>query len=360
MHPRLYPKIIALREKIRLLRQELDDASRDFDPKGVWKPWHGKGEACPVAGADGSFNYLQRLGFTLAGATGASFYSGDESGDFFLAELDIVRPGEMEPGEMMGLFQSGSKIMEAKALALSCRKIRGGMGMVDGALRGIYKNYTEDMGPARVARIAGLAEDREGQQRLWRWALDLLPALGERIEEDWASWGLRREIFGLEEDPRFRLGLLLALCRHEYLLSVRRILLADENQLLGVAKTSSECTYHDGVPDIYLFTIRTSAPGYTEPRPVALPRDDDLPEKPCSFFYARTEERGGVFRMEVFAKPEEVDPEAILSVLLPTSVAGYPYPLSKAHKLCTLSFEALAKYLELAGGKHEPTGREAL
>ena len=83
-------------------------------------------------------------------------------------------------------------------------------------------------------------------------------------------------------------------------------------------------------------------------------------EAPLTYFYARLEAGRGVIRVEVPAKPEEVDPERILATLLATVKDGYPYPLAKAHNLCTLPYSTLERVLELADAKHEPSGREGI
>lgn len=357
VHPVLYTKVIKLREKLAQLRQEMEARSTDFDHERFWKPWRGKGERVGVAAGDGSFNYARHLGFWLIGATASGVYSEKEAGEVFMGELDIIRLGEMEEDCVRALVQSGSKIMETKALALAAERIAGGLVMADGALSGLFRNYTEDMGTARIAGIAGLAPG-EGE-RLFRWADELAGEMG-RDPDGWASWALKETVFSLEEDRRFAAGILLALARKEYLEAVKGLLAENGERMIGIAKTSGDCSILEGIPDIYLLSVKTRAPGFTEPKPVSLPRDDALPELACSSFYARLEERCGVMKVEVFQEPEAVDPPAILSRLLATSVSGYPYPLAKAHNLCSLSFSALEKYLGLAGGRGEPSGREGL
>ncbi|MGC8893454.1 MAG: DNA double-strand break repair nuclease NurA [candidate division WOR-3 bacterium] len=357
MHPALYAKVIRLREKLAMLRRELETRSVDFDHERYWRPWRGKEERSDVAAGDGSFNYVRRLGFWLVGATGSGVYSGAEAGDVFLGELDIIKLGEMEEDCVRALLQSGSKIMEAKALSLAAGKIDRGLVMADGALSGLLRNYTEDMGKGRIAGIAGLAPGED--KGLFRWA----EALASEMIDDtsgWESWRLKENVFSLEEDRRFAAGIMMALARKEYLLAMKRLVAENAEQMVGIAKTSGDCEIIEGIPDIYLLSVKTRAPGFTEPKPVNLPSDGELPELSCSSFYARLEEGRGVIKIEAFLEPEAVDPLAILSRLLATSVAGYPYPLAKAHNLCSLSFSALEKYLGLAGGKHEPSGREGL
>jgi len=357
VHPVLYTKVIKLREKLRQLRQDMDARSTDFDHERYWKPWHGKEERAGVAAGDGSFNYARRLGFWLVGATASGVYSGEDAGDVFLGELDIIRLGEMEEDCVRALVQSGSKIMEAKALALAADRITGGLVMADGALSGLLRNYTEDMGKGRIAGLAGLAPGEE--ERLFRWAEELA---GEMAGDPsaWASWALKEGAFSLEEDRRFAVGILMALCRKEYLSTLEELLAGNAKRMVGIAKTSGDCEIIDGIPDIYLLSVKTRVPGFTEPKPVNLPQDEALPALACSSFYARLEEGYGVMKIEVLSEPEAVDPPAILSRLLATSVSGYPYPLAKAHNLCSLSFSALEKYLGLAGGRNEPSGREGL
>ncbi len=357
MHPALYGKVIKLREKLARLRQEMESRSTEFDHEKHWKPWRGKEERTWVAAGDGSFNYARRLGFWLVGATGSGVYSGEKAGDVFLGELDIIRLGEMEEDCVRALVQSGSKIMEAKALYLAAEQAEKGLVMADGTLSGLFRNYTEDMGMGRIAGLARLGQEEE--ERLFRWAEELS---GEMVNDPcgWLSWGMKDTVFSLEEDNRFAAGILMALCRKEYLAALKDLLARNAKRLVGVAKTSEECSILEGIPDIYLLSVKTRAPGFTEPKSVNLTQEEELPALACSSFYARLEEGRGVMKLEVFSEPEAVDPPAILSRLLGTSVAGYPYPLSKAHNLCSLSFSALEKYLGLAGGKHEPSGREAL
>ncbi len=357
VHPVLYTKVIRLREKLKQIRQEMEARSVDFDHERYWRPWRGKEERAEVAAGDGSFNYARRLGFWLVGATASGVYSGAETGDVFLGELDIIRIGEMEEDCVRALLQSGSKIMETKALSLAADRITGGLVMADGALSGLLRNYTEDMGRARIAGLAGLAPGEE--ERLFRWVDELAVEMADD-SYGWASWGLKERVFSLEEDRRFAVGMMMGLARKEYLSAAMRLLSENAERMVGVAKTSADCEIIEGIPDIYLLSVKTRAPGFTEPKPVDLPGDGDLPALACSSFYARLEEGRGVMKIEVFSEPEAVDPPVILSRLLATSVAGYPYPLSKAHNLCSLSFSALEKYLGLAGGRSEPTGREAL
>lgn len=357
VHPVLYTKVIRLREKLKQIRQEMEVRSTNFDHERYWRPWRGKGERTEVAAGDGSFNYARRLGFWLVGATASGVYSGAEAGDVFLGELDIIMLGEMEEDCVRALMQSGSKIMEVKALSLAADRVTGSMVMADGALSGLLRNYTEDMGRARIASLARLESNEE--ERLFRWADELAAEMADE-PHNWASWGMKERVFSLEEDRRFAVGIMMALARKEYLSATRRLLSENADRMVGVAKTSADCEIIEGIPDIYLLSVKTSAPGFTEPKPVSLPGDDDLPALTCSSFYARLEERRGVMKIEVFLEPEAVDPPAILSKLIATSVAGYPYPLSKAHNLCSLSFSALERYLGLAGGRGEPTGREVL
>lgn len=357
VHPVLYAKVIKLREKLRQLRQDIEARSTDFDHEKHWKPWHGKEERTEVAAGDGSFNYARRLGFWLVGATASGVYSGKNAGDVFLGELDIIRLGEMEEDCVRALMQSGSKIMEAKALALAADRITGGLVMADGALSGLMRNYTEDMGKGRIAGLAGLALGEE--EKLFRWANELAWEMAGDPSA-WTSWALKERAFSLEEDRRFAVGILMALARQEYLLALKGLLARNAERMVGIAKTSADCSILDGIPDIYLLSLKTRASGFTEPKPVNMPQEEGLPMLACSSFYARLEEGYGVMKVEVFSEPEAVDPPAILARLLATSVSGYPYPLSKAHNLCSLSFSALEKYLGLAGGKHEPSGREGL
>lgn len=357
MHPVLYAKVIGLRDKLAQLQRDMEARSADFDHEKYWRPWRGKAEMCEVAAGDGSFNYARRLGFWLVGATASGVYSGHEAGDVFLGELDIIRLGEMEEEGVRALMQSGSKIMEAKALSLAADRITGGLVMADGALSGLIRNYTEDMGAARIARLAGLEPGEE--TRLFRWAEQLA---GEMIHDSssWKSWAMRDKALSLEEDKRFVVGILMALCKQEYLAALKELLAANAEPMVGIAKTSADCSILDAIPDIYLLSVKTRAPGFTEPGPVSVPFDEKIPSLACSSFYARLEEGRGVMKIEVFSETGAVDPPALLSRLLATSVAGYPYPLSKAHNLCSLSFSALDRYLGLAGGKSESSGREGL
>jgi hypothetical protein len=357
VHPVLYAKVIRLREKLAQLRQEMELRSTDFEGERFWIPWRGKEERVGVGAGDSSFNYMRRLGFWLIGATASGVYSDDEAGDIFLGELDIVRIGEMEEDCVRALVQSGSKIMEAKALSLAAERINDGLVLVDGTLSGLFRNYTEDMGPGRIAGIARLAPGEEGN--LFRWAEELAEE-ARREPAGWASWGLKERVFSLEEDRRFAAGILMALARKEYVEALMGLLAENSERMIGIAKTSEDCTILEGIPDIYLLSVKTRAPGFTEPKSVNLPRDEALPDIPCSSFYARLEEGYGVMKVEVFSEPEGVNPPAVLSRLLATSVSGYPYPLAKAHNLCSLSFSALEKYLGLAGGRSEPSGREGL
>ncbi|MEO0141343.1 MAG: DNA double-strand break repair nuclease NurA [candidate division WOR-3 bacterium] len=357
MHPVLYAKIIGLRERLLQLREELELRRTDLDVGSFWKTWHGKAESSHIAAGDGSFNYARRLGFWLFGATASGVYSGCDAGDVFLGELDILRLGDIGEDALRALAQSGSKIMEAKALKMAGERITGGLLLADGALSGLFKNYTEDMGNNRIASLAGLGPGEE--ERLFRWAKDIAGELPEN-PDGWSSWSGKDMVFSLEEDRRFSVGILMALCRKEYLATLIGLLDGNANRMVGIAKTSEECTIIEGFPDIYVLSVGTRAPGFTEPKPVELPKDEGLPELPCSFFYARLEEGYGVMRLEVFAEPEKVDPPRLLSVLLGASVSGYPYPLAKAHHMCSLSFSSLYKYLGLAGGRWEPSGREAL
>ncbi len=372
MHPKLYQKIIRVRQKLLQLQQRFRDRVKTFDPSGVWHPWRGKTEKVACAAADGSFNYIKRLGFYLAGATGAStaFPMDRPPENHYLAELDVMLAGRISEEQVISVMQTGSKIMELRALNQAARSVPEGVLLVDGSLAGLSRNYLLDMSETRIARLARSKQEQEeeemiGQQnaevldKLKTWAHNSETALDNLMDKDWAAWELFQDLREMEEVLGFALASLMMLSRMEYL-KLLKAFSHRAKDAIGISKSASDAQLNPDVPDIYLLSVATFAPGYTEPQALEIPAVPGFQPGPASFFYARTEPGRPVFRVEMMSPPDQIDPEKQLAILTGLSVAGYPYPLAKAHKLCTLSFKAMEGFLGLAGGRTEPTGREAL
>lgn len=154
----------------------------------------------------------------------------------------------------------------------------------------------------------------------------------------------------------------------EFLSSLGRLLEKGIGKLVGISKLSTRSSFMENTPDIAVFEEISKKQGYSRPEYEPLtsqvmgkfPVYDEL-FKSLVFttFYARFEDRKGVFLLEV---PREIDEEEVLEILCrikSTCVDGYPYFLTKAHKSVVITNKDVENIFTSLG-IHAKTGREVL
>lgn len=127
----------------------------------------------------------------------------------------------------------------------------------------------------------------------------------------------------------------------EKLLVLKKLLEVGREKLVFISKHSRGIDYFNSFkPDLALFQQATKEVGYSEPSEILIGSKVKrrLPVHAKFFkslkltlFYARLAEAGPVLRFEVPKPAGRGMVEEVLDELSPYVVAGYPYPLSKAH-----------------------------
>ncbi|MFH1773988.1 MAG: DNA double-strand break repair nuclease NurA [Methanobacteriota archaeon] len=154
----------------------------------------------------------------------------------------------------------------------------------------------------------------------------------------------------------------------EFLSSLARLLEEGIEKLIGISKLSTKSSFMEDLPDIAVFEEISKKQGYSKPRYEPLtsqvmgkfPIHEEL-FKSLVFttFYARFEDKKGVFLLEL---PREIKDEEILEILCKiksTCVEGYPYFLTKAHKSVAITNRDMENIFASLG-IHAKTGREML
>ena len=147
-------------------------------------------------------------------------------------------------------------------------------------------------------------------------------------------------------------------------------LLADESDIVFVAKRSSSSLYSGGrLPDMIFFSSMPK--GFSRPKVVKITDLFDLPEveienlpltsklKTVTLSYVRLSDGGPLLKIEVPGIRSEDEVHKIVARLSSVSPAGYPVPLLAAHNTVKLRAITLKRALSLMGIRL-PSGREAL
>ncbi len=154
----------------------------------------------------------------------------------------------------------------------------------------------------------------------------------------------------------------------EFLSSLGKLLGEGIEKLVGVSKLSTKSSFMEGLPDIAVFEEISKKQGYSKPKYEPLTSqvmgkfpvyDEFFKSLVFTTFYARFEDKKGVFLLEV---PREIGEEEVLEILCKiksTCVDGYPYLLTKAHKSVVITNKDMENLFN-ALGIHAKTGREVL
>ena len=160
----------------------------------------------------------------------------------------------------------------------------------------------------------------------------------------------------------------------KYLNCLKELIIKARDKIIAVAKTSQSTIYFRSIkPDIIVFQRLTRRSGYSKPYVYTL-RDalrvfknkkieiliNYLGNFYITTFYARLIDNGPVLKIEIPRKLNEDEIGNILDILSGYSVAGYPYPLRKAHMICDIKDKDMDCLVRLLGIYGESTGREYL
>jgi len=336
---------LALSRAEELRRRAEEAAVAEDVVKELWvgyRPrWRGVAKLC---GVDGGRNYEEYRGYVVYVVDAeAVVYRGEEVEEpIRLFEVDVLTPHRYVEERI----KTYSEVLELKA-ALKALEERGvERALLDGSLISmLIKPLYAERGRG-LPRIEGFIRELEG----------LSPAEPRIASKE--LWPRLREAYGGEAGRA-----LSFLGGVEKLLVLKRLLEVGQGRLVFISKHSRGVDYFNSFkPDLAIFQQATDEAGYSKPREVLVGSKvrRRLPVHAKFFkslkltlFYARLEEGGPVLRFETPWMAGRGAVEELLDELSPYVVAGYPYPLSKAHldvEVGDVEVEKVARIL----GLHRP------
>lgn len=154
----------------------------------------------------------------------------------------------------------------------------------------------------------------------------------------------------------------------EFLSSLARLLEEGIEKLVAISKLSTKSSFAEDLPDIAVFEEISKKQGYSRPEYEPLTSqvmgkfsvyEELFKSLVFTTFYARFEDKKGVFLLEL---PREIKDEEILEILCKiksTCIDGYPYFLTKAHKSVVITNRDMENIFTSLG-IYAKTGREML
>ena len=300
-----------------------------------------------LCGVDGGRNFKEYRGFVIYVVNAeAVVYEGSKLEEpVKLYEVDILTPYRFVE-ERVRIY---SEVLEAKAAleALELREVK--VALIDGSL---ISSLIKPLYAERARWLQGIDEYRE--------RLKGLVTLGRGI----AAKLLLNELTQVYGSEAGRAASYLE--GVEKLIVYRWLLERHRGKLIFISKTSRGVDYFKSFkPDIAIFEQATHKPGYSEPLHIkvgeklrrSLPIDDAFfRSMDLTLFYARLEDGGPVLRFEVPGRLRHEEVEELLETIAPYSVAGYPYPLEKAHRDVEVEGTELDKVARIIGLYAEARG----
>ena len=319
------------------------------DVEGRWRYRSFDRSASPnikLCGVDGGRNFREFKGFVIYVVDAeAVIYDGPSIVDSVkLYDVDILTPYRLVEERV----RTYSEVLEAKA-ALEAVESRGvELALIDGSL---ISSLIKPLYAERARRLQGIDKFRE--------RLKGLVATGRGI----AAKLLLKELSEAYGPEAGRAASYLE--GVEKLLVYRRLLEDYRDRLVFVSKTSRGVDYFRSPrPDLAIFEQHTRHSGFSEPVYMrvgdklrrSLPVDDRFFRSiDVTLFYARLEDRGPVLRFEVPRRVGEDEIEGLLRTIAPYSIAGYPYPLERAHRDVEVEDHELDRVRRLIGLHGEPS-----
>jgi len=289
----------------------------------AWRPYTPSPSGLiKLCGVDGGRNYEEYRGYVVYVIDAeAVIYRGEEVEEpVKLFEVDVLTPHRYVEERI----KTYGEVLELKAALKALEERRVELALLDGSLiSSLIKPLYAERGRG-LAGIEGFAAKLEG--------LDVgLPYVASK-----ELWPQLKEAYGGEAGKA-----LSYLGGVEKLVVLRRLLESGWGRLAFISKTSRGIDYFNSFkPDLALFQQATRGAGYSRPMVVSVGSKvrRRLPVHAKFFksleltlFYARLENQGPVLRFEVPERLEPSEVEELLDKLSPYAVAGYPYPLNKAH-----------------------------
>lgn len=335
----VYEVVLSKGEEIRRAVEE------EWVPKEAvneaWLPYEGgRASSIKICGVDGGRNYKEYSDWVVyvVNAEGV-IYNGEVAEEpVKLFDVDVLLPYRYVEERI----RTYCEILELKA-ALKALEERGvDRVLIDGSLVSalIKPLYAE-----RGRKLAGI-------DKFVARLEDVSPSIPKVASKE--CWPELREGYGR------RAGRALSfLSGVEKLIVLKRVLEAGGARVAFVSKTSRGIDYFSAPkPDLALFQQFTRGPGYSRPFecrimdkvkkqfPVHL---DFFRSLELTLFYVRLEEGGPVLKFEVPSALSREEVEELLSEVAPYSVAGYPYPLSKAHLDVEVSSDEVERVARILG-----------
>ncbi|MCX8205098.1 MAG: DNA double-strand break repair nuclease NurA [Candidatus Nezhaarchaeota archaeon] len=308
----------------------------------AWVPYigGGAGGSIKLCGVDGGRNYIEYADYVVyvVNAEGV-IYRGEEAEEpVRLFEVDVLLPYRYVEERI----RTYCEILELKT-ALKALEERGvDEVLLDGSL---ISTLIKPLYAERGKRLSGI-------DRFILKLEDVSPSVPKVVSKE--AWVELKRDYGGEAGRA-----LSFLSGVEKLLVLRRLLEVGEGRLTFISKTSRGVDYFSSPkPDLALFQRFTKGLGYSRPLEYCI--GDKVSKKfpvhleffrslKLTLFYARLEEEGPVLRFEVPGAVSKGRVEELLCKLLPYVVAGYPYPLSKAHLDVEVSDEEVESIARVIG-----------
>jgi NurA-like 5'-3' nuclease len=332
-----YETFAKKRQTIRRKIQKLKTRSTLSNYREQWHPLEPEPRSRVVGAEDGSANHRKYRSLVFYAVNALALVCDDGIKEYKYSDVDLLYPYR-DVENRLGIYRS---ILEVKASLQALD--RAELFLIDGS---IFSDLVTMRAPEGLSR-------KETQE-----VVELLPEL-ETSDAAIASKKLAGKVRGGN-----RLEKLVFLEYLEYLSALQRLLEKGYGKLVGISKTSTRAELGEGIPDMAVFEEVTSEPGFSEPYSKLLNKSFPVYEDFFRSFvfttcYARFEERRNVFMVEF---PREIKKKKIrecLSAISATCVAGYPYPLRKAHREVVIGDRDMQRFA-LALGIAEKTGREVL
>ncbi|MEM4699866.1 MAG: DNA double-strand break repair nuclease NurA [Candidatus Nezhaarchaeales archaeon] len=307
----------------------------------AWVPYEGgRVGSIRICGVDGGRNYREYSDWVVyvVNAEGV-IYDGDVAEEpLRLLDVDVLLPYRYVEERV----RTYCEILELK-VAFKALEERGvDRVLVDGSL---VSTLIKPLYAERGRRLAGI-------DKFVLRLEDAGPDLPKVVSKE--SWLELRESYGR------RAGMALSfLSGVEKLIILKRVLEVGGARVAFVSKTSRGIDYFSAPkPDLALFQQFTRGPGYSRPFECYI-TDKVKKEFPVyleffrslrlTLFYARLEEGGPVLRFEVPGALSGGEVEELLDEVAPYSVAGYPYPLSKAHQDVEVGNDEIERVVRILG-----------
>ncbi len=337
----VYDEALSRAEELRA--KAFKEWVRKEDVLKKWRSYRAKAEdsiELKVCGVDGGRNFEEYRGFVVYVVDAeAVIYKGAEAEEpVKLCEIDILSPYRFVEERV----RTYGEILEVKAALQALERRNVNLALLDGSL---ISSLIKPLYAERRRGLQGIDEFVKRLEAMNPWEANILSKrLWEELKETYGGEAGRASSYleGVEK-----------------LLLYKRLLSLHRDKLIFISKTSRGIDYFSSFkPDLAIFEHASKTSGYSKPLEVMvgekvkrrLPVDGAFFKSlRLTLFYARLEDGGPVLRFEVPRKLGEEEVENLLNHLAIYSVAGYPYPLGKAHVDVEVEGAEIEKVVKMLG-----------